>query len=233
MSFPITYQFQANNESSKYRLVGNAVCARLSSALAKAILIEENIEPPREFIPLPNIPPTVDLRGSKRKLKKPGNKKPNAKFAIHIPYIKIKGFRVELNNKDSKFEKGEIKWSCILHQGSGKNALMCRPDECNLNGIIQQIPGFNEFKEDVHERFSELDMDHSHLQEAYVARCESEYITPEHALEIMKELVDNHFPDEEIFVDNSSGMIAIKRDKVPVRVIAGMYACDYFVECLD
>jgi DNA (cytosine-5)-methyltransferase 1 len=233
MSFPITYQFEANNESSKYRLVGNAVCSKLSSALAKAILIEESIEPPKEFIPLPNTRPSVDLRGSKRKVKTPSKKKDDAKFAIHIPYIKIKGFRVELNNKDSDFEKGDIKWSCILHQGSGKKALMCRPDECDLSGIVQQIPGFDEFKEDVHERFSEFDMNHTYLQEAYIARCESEYITPERALEIMKELIDRHFPDEEAFVDNSDGMIAIERDKVPVRVIAGMYACDYFVECLD
>ncbi|SFM49365.1 DNA cytosine methyltransferase [Methanolobus profundi] len=233
MSFPITYQFQANNESSKYRLVGNAVCSRLSSALAKAILIKEGIEPPEEFIPLPDTRPNVDLRGTKRKLKTQGRKKPDAKFAIHIPYIKIRGFRVELSNKDSDFEKGNIKWSCILHQGSGKNALMCRPDECDLTEIVDQIPGFDEFKEDVHERFSEFDMDHTHLQEAYVARCESEYISPEQALHIMKELVDKHFPDEDAFVNNSNGTIAIERDRVPVRVIAGMYACDYFVECLD
>lgn len=233
MSFPITYQFEAGNESSKYRLVGNAVCSKLSSALAKAILIEEGIEPPKMFIPLPDTRPSVDLSGTKRKQKSPGKKRPDAKFAIHIPYIKIRGFRVELNNKNSDFEKGDVKWSCILHQGSGKKALMCRPDECDIGGITKDIPGFEEFKEDVHEVFGELDMDHTHLQEAYVARCESEYISPERALEIMKEIVDRHYPDDDIFVDNSTGMIAIKRDRVPVRVIAGMYVCNYFVECLD
>lgn len=233
MSFPITYQFEAGNESSKYRLVGNAVCSKLSSALAKAILIEEGMEPPKTFIPLPDARPSVDLRGTKRKMKEPGKKKPNAKFAVHIPYIKIRGFRVELSNKDSNFKNGEIKWSCILHQGSGKNALMCRPDECDIGGIAKEIPGFEEFKVEVHEIFGEFDMDHTHLQEAYVARCESEYISPERALEIMKELVDRHYPDENDFVDNSDRKIAIDRPQVPVRVIAGMYACNYFVECLD
>ncbi len=233
MSFPVTYQFEASNEISKYRLVGNAVCPKVSSALAKAILIEEEAEIPKEFISLPDTKPSVDLRGTKRKLKELCDKKPNAKFAIHIPYMKIKGFRVELSNKDSDFDKGEIKWSCILHQGSGKDALMCRPSECNLSSIIQDIEGFEKFKEDTHEEFGVLDMDHSHLQEAYVARCESEYITPEQALIKIKELVDRHFPSDDVFVDNSTRMIAIDRDKVPIRVIAGMYACNYFVECLD
>ncbi|WP_094227158.1 DNA cytosine methyltransferase [Methanolobus psychrotolerans] len=233
MAFPITYQFEAGNENSKYRLVGNAVCPKLSSALAKAILINEEIEPPKEFIPLQNAKPSVDLTGTKRKLKEPCNKKPNAKFAIHIPYMKIRGFRVELSNKDSDFDKGEIKWSCVLHQGSGKSALMCRPEECDVGSIVKEIQGFEKFKEDVHEEFGVLDMNHMHLQEAYIARCESEYITPERALQKMKELVDMHFPNDDVFANNSGKMIAIDRDKVPVRVIAGMYACNYFVECLD
>jgi DNA (cytosine-5)-methyltransferase 1 len=42
MSFPITYQFEAKSEVSKYRIVGNAVCPKLSKALAKAIKQEES-----------------------------------------------------------------------------------------------------------------------------------------------------------------------------------------------
>ena len=233
MSFPITYQFEASNETSKYRLVGNAVCPKLSSSFAKAILINEGLEPPQKFIPLPNMKPSIDLRGTKRKIKELRKRRFDAKFASHIPYMKIKGFRVELTNKDSDFENENIKWCCILHQGTGKNALMCRPDECNLGNIVQDIKGFEMFKKDVHKEFGVLDMDHTHLQEAYVARCESEYITPEHVLMKMKELVDKHFPDDNAFVYNPSRMIAIDRDKVPIRIIAGMYACNYFVECLD
>ncbi|WP_406660238.1 DNA cytosine methyltransferase [Methanolobus sp. ZRKC3] len=233
MSFPITYQFEAGNESSKYRLVGNAVCPKLSSAFAKAILINEGIKPSKEFIPLPDTKPSVDLRGTKRKTKELCKRRYNAKFARHIPYMKIKGFRVELSNKDSNFEKEDIKWSCILHQGSGKGALMCRPDDCNLGNIIQEIRDFRDFKDEVHDNFEEFDMDHTHLQEAYVARCESEYITPERVLEKIRELVDRHFPDDDVFFDNSGRMIAIDRNKVPIRVIAGMYACQYFIECLE
>lgn len=233
MSFPITYQFEAGAESAKYRLVGNAVCAKLSSALAKAIMEKEGMKTPENFIPLPNNAPSLDLTGTKLPIKKQSQKKPDAKFAIHIPYIKIRGFRVELTNKESDFENGDIRWSCVLHQGSGKNALKCKPVECDIDNMYKEIPGFEAFKEDVHEKFSELDMEHTHLQEAYVAKCESEYITPEHALEIMKEIIDQHFPNDEAFVDNSDGKIAINRKLVPIRAVAGMYACNYFVECLD
>jgi DNA (cytosine-5)-methyltransferase 1 len=233
MSFPITYQFEAGAESAKYRLVGNAVCAKLSSALAKAIMEKEGRNPPESFIPLPNKAPSVDLTGTKLPIKKQSPKKPDAKFAIHIPYIKIRGFRVELTNKESDFESGNIKWSCILHQGSGKKALKCKPEDCDIDSVYNDIPGFADFKEDVHEKFSELDMEHTHLQEAYVAKCESEYITPEHALEMMKEIIDRHYPEDVAFVDNSDGKIAIDRKLVPIRAVAGMYACSYFVECLD
>jgi DNA (cytosine-5)-methyltransferase 1 len=59
MSFPITYQFEARNENSKYRLVGNAVCPKLSSAFAKAILTNEGVDTKRKFSPLPNKEPSV------------------------------------------------------------------------------------------------------------------------------------------------------------------------------
>jgi len=66
MSFPITYQFEAGSEGNKYRLVGNAVCPKLSAALAKAILLNEEIEPPRNFIALPEVSPSFNLNGLKR-----------------------------------------------------------------------------------------------------------------------------------------------------------------------
>lgn len=232
MSFPITYQFEAGNESSKYRLVGNAVCSKLSSALAKAIIEKEGIKPPKKFIPLPGTMPSLDLTGAKIALKVVKDKRPDAKFGIHIPYIKIRGFRVELNNKASNFKNGNLKWSCVLHQGSGKNALKCSPEECNIDSIARDIPQFEDFKKDVHRIFDDVDMSHSNLQSSYACSCDTEHITPECALEMMKEIVDRYFPNEDAMVDNSDRMIAIPRNKVPVRIIAGLYACDYFVKCL-
>ncbi len=50
-AFPITYQFNGSiNPTTKYKLVGNAVPVKLSAAMAKAILLEAGIEPPKEPI---------------------------------------------------------------------------------------------------------------------------------------------------------------------------------------
>lgn len=232
MSFPITYQFEAGNEGAKYRLVGNAVCPKLSIALAKAILQNEGIKGPKEFKPLFYIRSSFDLTGNKREMKGPKPKKSDAKFAMHIPYIKIRGFRVELNNVESDLKSGDVKWSCVLHQGSGQGALKCLPEECKIDEITEKIPRFEIFKKDVKKSFGNLDMTHFNLQESYIDRCNSEFVSPEKALWIMRELIDEHFPDEKATIENFNRGIAIDRNYVPVRIIAGLYACDYFTNRL-
>jgi DNA (cytosine-5)-methyltransferase 1 len=46
-AFPLTFQFSGGNESTKYKLVGNAVPVKLAVALAKAILKEEGLPIPK------------------------------------------------------------------------------------------------------------------------------------------------------------------------------------------
>lgn len=233
MSFPITYQFEASNENSKYRLVGNAVCPGLSSAIARSILIEEKMKIPSNIDLIHDLMSSVDLRDTKRSKKRHYLKKPDSKFAIHIPYMKIRGFRVELSNVDSDFRRGDVVWSCILHQGSGKNALKCRSDACDINGFLKKIPHAREFKKDVQHEFKKMSMTHSDLQKAYISMCESSSLTPYNVLEVIKGIVDRHFPSNDAVVDNSNRMIKIDRDQIPERIVAGLYACDYFVGCLE
>ncbi len=45
--YPINYKFVGNNPTTKYKLVGNSVPAKLPYAVAKAILEEAGIKPPR------------------------------------------------------------------------------------------------------------------------------------------------------------------------------------------
>ena len=82
MSFPITYQFQANNESTKYRLVGNAVCPKLSFAFAEEILKKENIRLKCSYNPKTDVSKLmVNLRTQNPPKKKPRDKHPRANFA--------------------------------------------------------------------------------------------------------------------------------------------------------
>lgn len=64
--FPITYQFQGKNLTEKGRLVGNAVCTHVSSALARAVLDELGDE--KTFRPMElKGTPLVDLGDGKEK----------------------------------------------------------------------------------------------------------------------------------------------------------------------
>lgn len=48
--YPISYRFPAKTLTSKYKLIGNSVPVKLSSAMAKAILREEGLSPPQDSL---------------------------------------------------------------------------------------------------------------------------------------------------------------------------------------
>ncbi len=231
MSFPISYQFNVSGEGSKYRLVGNAVSVKLSSAIAESILLKEGIEI-RNNLGLNNIRKTIyDLTDSKRLIKAQKNKKYNSRFSRHIPYLKIKGFRVELTNEDSDFKKGIIKWSCILHRGVGKNTDKCYSDECDIATIVKDIPNFNKFKKDIKSNFGSINISHLRLHDSHIY-VNSKSISPHGVLDLMRKIIDKHFVDESNYISNNSKQINIDRELIPTKIIAGLYICDYFVKRL-
>jgi len=229
MSFPITYQFEAQGESSKYRLVGNAVCSKLSAALAEAICKKEKQNIPKPYFPI--IKSKYDLTGTKRKIKIQKNRKFDAKYARHIPYLKLRSFRVDLTNYDSDFSEGKIKWTCILHQGSGKKATKCNSSECKIEEIVNDISDFEKFKNDIKNTFNNYKLSHLQLQKAYVY-VQNKNISPDYALEIMRDLIRKNFNEDNSLVTNKDRLIKIERDFIPLRIIAGLYICDYFVRNL-
>jgi DNA (cytosine-5)-methyltransferase 1 len=235
MSFPITYQFEAGNESAKYRLVGNAVCPAVSAAIAKSILMAAGQKPPRKLIQQFGIKPILNLNGTVRVAKKPKPRKIDAKFADHIPYLKIKSFRVELNNKESRFKKGEITWSAILHHGAGKDARRCKVHQQIIRRLLNNVVGFDKFVKDVATMFNSESMNAQKLQAEYVLNGQSKGMNPEKALLTMKKLVDVRFPEKNFsgdLVRNERSAVRIRRDFIPVRILAGLYACNHFVNTL-
>jgi len=233
MSFPITYQFEANTITSKFRLVGNAVCPKVAAALAEAIANKEGIQIPSKFIPLPNIRPRVSLNGMQRKKKKPKSRNFDSKFAIHVPYLKIRSYRVELNNKTSDFKNKLVRWRCILHKGTGSSAQKTMVKQRIVEEILSSNERFAEFQKAIKENFEGGKMTTIQLQEAYCKNDDN--IGPFRYLEEIKELVDKFYPDDIYFtinVDNSDRKIAIDDDEIPIRILAALYACNYFVNML-
>jgi DNA (cytosine-5)-methyltransferase 1 len=234
MSFPITYQFEASNESSKYRLVGNAVCPLIARAIGNAIREKEGLEPIDEFIALTGNPrPKVDLTGIPRAKKGQSAKKPDAKYARHIPYLKIKGFRAELDNHHSDFIKGSVIWSSVLHQGSGKDAGKCEVLMKTLESLLDGRGNFRDFRADLDKEILKNTPKAKELQDIFCLRTVSNKLGPDQILEKIRELIDNHYPEKgygNVWVDNSEHKVGIRRDKIPLRVLVGLYALNRVVD---
>ena len=123
MGFPIEYQFIGTNSNSKHKQIGNAVCVHVSMALAKAIKQDLHVtlnKRPRVLVKTTNL---NDLKEPLYVNYKSGPKKINSKFHVHVPYLKIKQLRAELDNITSDFDNMSFCWRCLLHKGSGQKAM--------------------------------------------------------------------------------------------------------------
>lgn len=231
MSFPITYQFIGNNESTKYKLVGNAVCVRLSAAVAEAIMKAEGKKVKTE--PNPHkifSPPPMDLTGRKREMKTPSERRTQARFRKHVPYMKIRSFRVDIDNHSSDFAKERFRWKASIHQGSGmaswKNA---EPTLEQADRLISQTLNAKEFKADVAKRFGKMP-DAQTLQARFCRTAKGD--GPEELLEQIADVVEDHYPRHETEgdLDNRKRVIKIEKDDIPVCIAAALYAACYIVE---
>jgi len=243
MSFPITYQFNGNTESSKRRLVGNAVACKQARALAEAILRKEGVDAPN-FIAPPKAKPSKDLTGFLRKMTPPPRRRKNARFVMHIPHLKEGGFRVELTNRHSDFNTSKVVWSVELHKGIGKGS---RRWECGFKTArrlfiasrtdtkleLQSKPDYasrvDTFKEELKERFETRLPDAETFQQIYTRRVKTEHIEPDEALGIIRNLIDKYFP-KHIFKSSkikNGNIPRLKPEEFPVRIVAGLFACEY------
>ncbi|MDN3427441.1 DNA cytosine methyltransferase [Microbacterium sp. APC 3898] len=162
MSFPIDFRFYGDNESVKYRMVGNAVTPKFSYELAKAIrenskerMLPENIDLTDGFSSLRVFDekiPFVNLNGNILSIKEEKTKKPDAKYKYHVPYLIEKAFRVELNN--FKDNHGAIKWEVSIHRSQGKNAEVFK--DVSIPNEIFERNNLNNFSEFIDEIISEI-----------------------------------------------------------------------------
>ncbi|MCK5107651.1 MAG: DNA cytosine methyltransferase, partial [Nanoarchaeota archaeon] len=231
MSFPITYQFEGKGESSKYKLIGNAVCCKLAAALADSIGKKEKIKLP-DYIPQKIIKSSVDLTGKNHISKKPKSKKDDAKFAIHVPYIKIKSFRAEISNRDSDFKKNKIKWTSKLHYGSGKHANYVELKQNELEKALEKIKGFKKFKINLEKAFGQIKISAKDLQTSYILNGNSKEISPGKALAIIRKIINESFDTKTLRDINTLNKFSnqnLKRTEIPTLVLISLYACNYFI----
>jgi len=247
MSFPITYLFQANNEASKYRLVGNAVCPKLSFAFAEAIMDAEKKRV--EYSPNPHsdrLKLTVNLRKSPPPLKKARDKQILTGFAEIVPNLKYKNFRVELDNNFPKLNNGKVIWSASIHHATGKDSMkVAKPSMREIKAIFNTFPKkdkISNFIKDINSLFNGNIPPSNKFQEQHCfSKHDRIFLTPRQALKKIKSITNKHFPEKtykDVIVSNiknhkpKSKYIRFNRgsppeDMIPLRMLAALYGVTY------
>lgn len=249
MSFPISYQFQAANEPSKYRLVGNAVCPKLAYEFAKVILEKKGFTCERNLKTEVNKNELLfDLRGLKNGSKLPRNKHELANFAEIVPDLKHNNFRVELDNNFPRSGINKLKWTVSIHHATGrKNMKVARPTKKVVTQIFYQLEDeekVNQFIKETKRVFAEKIPNAGVFQSQ---NCSVEpleqYFTPGKSLNMVAKLVDKYFPLEEYrdvvlsnkidggkrdYIKFNDGKIP--HDNIPIRIIAALYASIHISE---
>ncbi len=247
MSFPITYQFQANNEASKYRLVGNAVCSKMAFEFAKEILKKENKRLIHKYESSADVSKlSADLRKKNPPKKMPRDKHPRANFAEIVPDLKYHNFRVELDNNMPRMNGNRILWSASIHHATGIDSM--KKSVPNTNRILLLLNSYSDKKvveayitSVKHEFNNKIPIAKEFQSQHCKVKIDHRFSTPRSALQSVKSLVDKHFPEEKyemIVLNNIHRKKQIIKfnhgklpdDNIPLRVVAALYACNYIAK---
>jgi DNA (cytosine-5)-methyltransferase 1 len=237
MSFPITYQFIGANESTKYKLVGNAVCVKLSKALARAMAGDSAVDDPNPHKDLDKMLSALplNLNGRPHVKRDAPPRRLGARFSMHVPYLKTRGFRVEMDNLDSDFVSQRFVWKARLHHGGGKSAKKTVADSKIIESVFNGDRIFKSFKADLGNGFLKgMPSGSVEFQKRFCRLKATDGFGPEEYLEKVRDLVDRYYPEStDKLVENPGEAITIGRKEIPSRILAALYACQTLVERLS
>lgn len=228
MGFPITYQFLGGSETSKCRLVGNAVCPSVSRALARMIRDELGLEK----VEIPMTVDKVDLKGvvnlntyTEKTFDNPPVKKTGSRFRRH-PF-KYGNITVTLSNYDVTNAKPSDKWVTSVQYGNGEGY----PSRNYSDGFFQKMePFLREFEGGerfinlINNGFSEQIADARKLQTMYeLQQSDSPYIEPTKLVEQVATLIDEFTFNSPNYRQNGSPIFDEKQE-VPKKQFMALYA---------
>ena len=191
MGYPYTYQF-FGSESSKWKLIGNSVSPQVSSALAKAILIKENVEPIElrmvDFSELKSNHHMVNNLNVYRPIAfdKIKQRRENAKFRRAV--FKGQNMTVDLLNyhPDTK----DYMWSVATFYGTGGrheyDVLTKRQFSTLMTILSSKFSLFDDFVAEIDDVLGEFSHNSSILQKAY--EQDSLVSDPQNPLLIIRDL---------------------------------------------
>ncbi len=179
MGFPVTFQF-LGSESSKWKMVGNAVCPHLSSSIAKMLLM--SLGKRQRKHPIISMETIVKLdcnlnTFTTRAFDRPPTKKGNAKFRRH-PFKKD-NVVVSLSNFSAFNESALVgsKWYTTIYYGIGdgyNTQAIADSTFKKLENKIKNIPKGDLFLKHINNGFSERIGSGEILQKLYESQKSSE-----------------------------------------------------------
>ena len=194
MGFPITYQF-CGGETTKWRLVGNAVCPSVARAFAKQVMNELNWTPP--VIPLvrADTPPSDNNLNTftPRQFNIPPVRNKGSRFRRHP--IKDGNMTITLSNYDiDKNEKEVGKWITSVQYGNGEGFPTYNfPDKYYevIEPILKQDSKGKHFVELINNNFLPKVATGSILQKMYeTQKSETPFIEPTKLIDEIASLIN-------------------------------------------
>lgn len=228
MGFPISFQF-LGLESSKWRLVGNAVCCSVSRAFAKVVLDAYKINTPTNltFSKYPNLEGVLNLNTySLRNFDNQPVKNKNARFRRHA--IKDGNITVTLSNYDIEINtKIDNKWFTSIQYGNGKGFPIQKIEDnffMKIEEYIQEKHSGKNFLAIINNGFTDKIGKSEVLQELYEAQHSTdEYKNPSELVNEIETILEKIVVDKDIFIQNENKIFKFKNE-VPVSQLYALYA---------
>jgi DNA (cytosine-5)-methyltransferase 1 len=237
MGFPYTYRF-FGNESVKWRLVGNAVCPQVSSAIARAVKLSLGLRPtPIDKVIFP-VKKVDEVRFnnlntfSERRFDNPPKKKPFARFRQH-PF-KDGNMTVALTNFDPLIKKeknnSDIDWHSSVFLGSGKDFQIRKLKRDEYKDIATSLKHFykeegSKFIGDFEKKFANVIGMSRKFQKAYESQDHSEF-EPNRLIENIGKFITQSKPKEQYI--EIHGFLP-NRQRIPTRQFLAMYAINRII----
>jgi len=227
MGFPITYQF-VGSEHTKWRLVGNAVCASVSRAFASTVLDSLGKEHSKNLRVemTPNIEGVINLNTYRVKI-------------LDSPPIKDKGARcrwqpikdgnltVTLSNYNiEKSVKTERKWRTSIQYGTGKGFPIQHIEDGyykEIEPIISKYSFGKKFIEIINNGFSDKIGGADHLQDMFeMQQSVGNFLEPTRLVDEVKNIIEKIEIDKPSYIEADKTIFL--KEKVPLSQLFALYA---------
>jgi DNA (cytosine-5)-methyltransferase 1 len=228
MGFPITFQF-LGGETTKWRLVGNAVCPSVARAFAKQVRLELGYgELGKLFLSLePHLENVGNLNSYSPKIfQNPPKRNNGSRFRRH-PF-KDGNITVTLSNYDiDKNGKNTRKWRTSIQYGNGEGF----PTFSLTDGFYKKIEKTIEkalhgpsFLGIINNGFSEKIAKGKALQEMYeVQKSKEIYLEPTTLVEKIAEIIKELKIEDEKFEQRKT-IVFKNKETVPLKQLFALYA---------